>query len=169
MFTNPARIKCASSKRPMLRVVNRLPRWFRNTALSFSCLGRRSGTQHLTQWKANWPMGHSRSRRPLPRTRTRSWSKSRSSRFNPTSSLTRNPPPYSVSSIARSRTPGGSSVGTPSSRRITSSTRSSRGNLRGCLGLRRPADGSADTDPSLRRYRKKERRLARRRATVLGA
>ena len=42
------------------------------------------------QWSAIGPMGFSRSRRPLPRTRTNSWSESRSSRFNPTNSLTRN-------------------------------------------------------------------------------
>ena len=108
-----------------------------------------------------------RSRLPLPRTVARALSRSTSSRFRPTSSLTRSPAEYSVSRMARSRRPRLVASGR-CFEQLSSWPSPPRkcGSFLSCRGVRSPSVGLLSTSPCRLRKRNHDRTAACRRAMV---
>ncbi len=150
--SSPASFKCFSNIRATLRVVMRRPNLLRKMGASSpsSSLDEslRTLSHRLIARVANDPRGASRSRRPLPRTRTNPFSKSRSPSLMSTVSLTRKPAEYIVSKIARSRSPMSCVAGGASSSLPISSVDRKCGSLRSGRGLRSGFAGLLSVRPS---------------------
>src|SRR5436190_8929270 len=107
-----------------------------------------------------------RSRLPLPRTRTTAAARSRSPRLSDTSSDTRSPEEYAISSKARSRRAAIDSPSRPSSACWRIGAGIGRGVRCGSRGLRRPPAGSEGRTPRRAQKRENVRQAESARATL---